>query len=815
VLASTGCCVNIDGRNAARAAENLAENLENLASDNVNENVQDTNIELSEKKKKKRVKLKLNEDLAKEKSNSVKQLTVKKSPELPRKLHSDSVVGCITKKSRALTSNLSFPGVIGSSKSYSDFMKKTKQKSYVNDCEDSLNEASMNSEVMEDGILENKSFDQFFLLGIIPDAVTSSVFNFYKHTRYLDPFLCKSVGLLDQLGQTKDSLTSQDVSLFCFAEGAKIRVIPSYALEGAQRLGWVGSKADSYQLHTFTNAVGQIQYGVSITIREVLSNSSNVIPTLKLFRRKRAAAVKIKRFILQYTSNGKESSYIKRFIKKGRRQSILSNNNIKPFLKKIPSSRDRSSTRALLRRTSTSFDNFSSVKTQRNVSRNFDKLWQQNQNFLPQTSQAKKPVNNMLRRDRLGDVCIVEKCFVLIGTSPEEQSLLLQALQQLIDLERSIKPELYSISTNISKHKKCSRIFHSQPLQPISINNQKVFRRHQILNQIQARLRLTLKQTRVRYPKSEVEHVHRKIPRIQLDICDIKISLPLPLPLMSGEWGVATLLLRIKAFNLFAILKLLLLERPVLVIGTSKEEVTACTCALLHLIKPYTWASAFMPLLSEDMLDFVSSPIPFIAGIVVDNHLRLDTIQNDDRIKNAHIDGMSILNITFGTVAITTEAGIQNIVGNHQNEVFFRLTSYQKRLEQLSSKKTSNLLSFKAFFSYGASPHETLTIASVKQTFKRFFTNLFSYVQDEWKKYGEFDEITNLFEFFPSRLVTPLQSQLQFQEMLAHTQLFSSFFEEVTNLDASLPINKEAALVIADWVYFRWYLKKMTSLQKI
>jgi len=70
----------------------------------------------------------------------------------------------------------------------------------------------------------------------------------------------------------------------------------------------------------------------------------------------------------------------------------------------------------------------------------------------------------------------------------------------------------------------------------------------------------------------------------------------LPLPSVTREWGLAMLLLKIKAPALLVVLKLLLLERSVLVVGRNFEEVTICASALRDLLDPFHWASAFIPL---------------------------------------------------------------------------------------------------------------------------------------------------------------------------------------------------------------------------
>ena len=51
---------------------------------------------------------------------------------------------------------------------------------------------------------------------------------------------------------------------------------------------------------------------------------------------------------------------------------------------------------------------------------------------------ATESYKTMIENEKLGDVCIVEKCFILIGTNPEEQSLMLFALKQLVELDRRV-----------------------------------------------------------------------------------------------------------------------------------------------------------------------------------------------------------------------------------------------------------------------------------------------------------------------------------------------------------------------------------------
>merc|ERR1712172_474871 len=91
----------------------------------------------------------------------------------------------------------------------------------------------------------------------------------------------------------------------------------------------------------------------------------------------------------------------------------------------------------------------------------------------------------------------------------------------------------------------------------------------------------------------------------QAMLMDIQVNLPLPQ--IVSEWGVARLILRIKLPSITILLKLLLLERSVLVLGNSCEEVSSCAFALLELLKPFKWPSIFIPSLSEEMMGFTSA----------------------------------------------------------------------------------------------------------------------------------------------------------------------------------------------------------------
>ena len=65
---------------------------------------------------------------------------------------------------------------------------------------------------------------------------------------------------------------------------------------------------------------------------------------------------------------------------------------------------------------------------------------------------AAESYQEMVKNDTYGDACLVQKCYIMIGTRPAEQSLIFCALQQIVDLEREVSD------------KRCNRTLCSQSL---------------------------------------------------------------------------------------------------------------------------------------------------------------------------------------------------------------------------------------------------------------------------------------------------------------------------------------------------------------
>ena len=184
--------------------------------------------------------------------------------------------------------------------------------------------------------------------------------------------------------------------------------------------------------------------------------------------------------------------------------------------------------------------------------------------------------------------------------------------------------------------------------------------RHHFLQQLHSNMKLSPNEAKICHPLSELEQVSRNREAYKIEFKHFpEIPYYLPLPQMSSEWGLAQLLFKFNLRTVIDVLMLLLLEHSVLIIGDSYEEVSSCSFTLLDLLKPYKWASVFIPMLPEEMIEFISSPVPYVVGVVARDKAHLKEIEADSLVKQEIQHGLSVINITSGNIQWTQESHIK------------------------------------------------------------------------------------------------------------------------------------------------------------
>lgn len=64
---------------------------------------------------------------------------------------------------------------------------------------------------------------------------------------------------------------------------------------------------------------------------------------------------------------------------------------------------------------------------------------QNNRNSHATSAAASQAYRYIAEAERLGEICVIERCYVLVGTKSTDHALLFYALQQLIDIEREVR----------------------------------------------------------------------------------------------------------------------------------------------------------------------------------------------------------------------------------------------------------------------------------------------------------------------------------------------------------------------------------------
>ena len=436
----------------------------------------------------------------------------------------------------------------------------------------------------------------------------------------------------------------------------------------------------------------------------------------------------------------------------------------------------------------------------------------------------------MITADNLGDVAIVEQCYVMIGGRADDQSILHNTLQQLVNYEREeallrfcgrkngvLQEGKVRAPPDASGSRRPSLGDRDEVEQSfLDYTSKLVSRRHNNLKYVQAECRLSREQ--IAYglknidPLDELNGIGMRF-QVKLPVRNsTKIDLPLPLPNIGKEWGFAKLLLSIGPDSTLLALKLLLLERSILVLGDRPDEVTAACRALLRLIKPFKWASTFMPVLPFAMLDFVNSPVPFVAGMSVEGDHAMHLIEEDIRVIEAQSEGMSIINLKSGALHITSESGIGNKL-SLSSSLRKKIHALYRRLITLAENKKSSIHSLKQFCTTGVSSKERLTLQAASSSIEKYFGGLLGDVtsDDGWlERYGKMDEASGQYVFHAEWMTEALRAELRFQEDLIQTQLFYSFVdsERAKTKEIEEARNGDAARFIADWLMFRWKKRK-------
>ncbi|KAG6428564.1 hypothetical protein SASPL_112816 [Salvia splendens] len=80
-------------------------------------------------------------------------------------------------------------------------------------------------------------------------------------------------------------------------------------------------------------------------------------------------------------------------------------------------------------------------------------------------------------------------------------------------------------------------------------------------------------------------------------------------------WAIACLCGTLRLEHVLTLFAGALLEKQIVIVCSNLGILSALVLSIIPLIRPYQWQSLLMPVLPNDMLDFLDAPVPYIVGV--------------------------------------------------------------------------------------------------------------------------------------------------------------------------------------------------------
>ncbi|KAK9099496.1 hypothetical protein Syun_026541 [Stephania yunnanensis] len=80
-------------------------------------------------------------------------------------------------------------------------------------------------------------------------------------------------------------------------------------------------------------------------------------------------------------------------------------------------------------------------------------------------------------------------------------------------------------------------------------------------------------------------------------------------------WAIACICGCLRLENVLTMFAGALLEKQIVIVCSNLGILSACVLSIIPLIRPYQWQSLLMPVLPNDMLEFLDAPVPYVVGV--------------------------------------------------------------------------------------------------------------------------------------------------------------------------------------------------------
>ena len=239
--------------------------------------------------------------------------------------------------------------------------------------------------------------------------------------------------------------------------------------------------------------------------------------------------------------------------------------------------------------------------------------------------------------------------------------------------------------------------------------------------------------------------------------------------------------------NLIIIFKLLITEKKILLIDNDYEKLSAVADGLVSILYPLQWVHTYIPIMSDQMLKYLESFLPFLNGIneslmsSVEKVFNEGEVEEDDEvfliyIKDNKIKLSSSLRGKVKKFEKYIQDNIPSLPGSLEKELKNKLKKAKSRLDEIQKYKKEDTIK---------------NWRNLELQIRDAFIDIFVEMFQDYAKYLSFvdqDAVFNKALFLEKKS----NSEKKFYNEIVDTQLFQQFTQNVVNEDVGYFNNKIA-----------------------
>ncbi|MCO5568236.1 hypothetical protein L7F22_021932 [Adiantum nelumboides] len=108
-----------------------------------------------------------------------------------------------------------------------------------------------------------------------------------------------------------------------------------------------------------------------------------------------------------------------------------------------------------------------------------------------------------------------------------------------------------------------------------------------------------------------------KLCRTSLDMVEVQSALTAAEEAVAiSFWSIATVCRVLSLENVVTLFTSVLLERQIVIVCPNLGVLSAVVLSTIPLIRPFQWQSLMLPILPNQMLDFLDAPVPYVVGVL-------------------------------------------------------------------------------------------------------------------------------------------------------------------------------------------------------